>query len=131
MVSNNMGVDGKGLGALLENGQVRRVISSYVGKNKGFAAAYLAGTLEVEFALQISAHGDLANWMVPGAMDLVAGIPHVNLITDLAVFDVTDAGLVLRELAPGVTMEEAREKTGATFVTGRREDTTAAPGALY
>ena len=67
VVSNNMGVDGKGLGVLLENGQVRRVISSYVGENKGFAAAYLAGTLEVEFAPQ----GTLAERLRAGG----AGIP--------------------------------------------------------
>jgi len=67
VVSNNMGVDGKGLGVLLENGQVRRVISSYVGENRGFAAAYLAGTLEVEFAPQ----GTLAERLRAGG----AGIP--------------------------------------------------------
>ncbi|MET4783045.1 CoA transferase subunit A [Glaciihabitans sp. UYNi722] len=67
VVSNNMGVDGKGLGILLESGQVRRVISSYVGENKGFAAAYLAGTLEVEFAPQ----GTLAERLRAGG----AGIP--------------------------------------------------------
>ena len=67
VVSNNMGVDGKGLGVLLENGQVRRVISSYVGENKGFAAAFLAGTLEVEFAPQ----GTLAERLRAGG----AGIP--------------------------------------------------------
>jgi 3-oxoacid CoA-transferase subunit A len=49
IVSNNMGVDGKGLGVLLENGQVRKAVSSYVGENKLFAQQYLDGTLEVEF----------------------------------------------------------------------------------
>lgn len=67
VVSNNMGVDGKGLGVLLESGQVRRVISSYVGENKGFAAAFLGGTLEVEFAPQ----GTLAERLRAGG----AGIP--------------------------------------------------------
>ena len=67
VVSNNMGVDGKGLGVLLENGQVGRVISSYVGEDKGFAATFLAGTLEVEFAPQ----GTLAERLRAGG----AGIP--------------------------------------------------------
>jgi 3-oxoacid CoA-transferase subunit A len=52
VVSNNMGVDGKGLGLLLEGGQVRKVLSSYVGENKLFAEQYLSGALEVEFVPQ-------------------------------------------------------------------------------
>ncbi|MFJ9753207.1 CoA transferase subunit A [Streptomyces chartreusis] len=52
VVSNNMGVDGKGLGLLLENRQVAKVIASYVGENKLFAQQYLAKTLEVEFTPQ-------------------------------------------------------------------------------
>ncbi|MDQ0863251.1 CoA transferase subunit A [Arthrobacter globiformis] len=67
VVSNNMGVDGKGLGILIEAGQVGRVIASYVGENKLFAEQYLAGNLEVEFTPQ----GTLAERLRAGG----AGIP--------------------------------------------------------
>ena len=67
VVSNNMGVDGKGLGILLENGQVRKVIASYVGENKLFAEQFLDGKLEVEFSPQ----GTLAERLRCGG----AGIP--------------------------------------------------------
>ena len=67
IVSNNMGVDGLGLGLLLENQQVTKVVSSYVGENKLFAQQYLDGTLEVEFNPQ----GTLAERMRAGG----AGIP--------------------------------------------------------
>ena len=48
-VSNNCGVDGFGLGKLLEGGQIRKMISSYVGENKLFAELFLSGKLELEF----------------------------------------------------------------------------------
>jgi 3-oxoacid CoA-transferase subunit A len=67
IVSNNMGVDGKGLGLLLENCQVAKVLASYVGENKLFAEQYLSGELEVEFAPQ----GTLAERLRAGG----AGIP--------------------------------------------------------
>ena len=67
IVSNNMGVDGKGLGLLLENKQVVKVLSSYVGENKLFAEQYLDGTLDVEFVPQ----GTLAERLRAGG----AGIP--------------------------------------------------------
>ena len=67
IVSNNMGVDGKGLGLLLENHQVSKVIASYVGENKLFAQQYLDGELEVEFVPQ----GTLAERLRAGG----AGIP--------------------------------------------------------
>ncbi|WP_217133763.1 CoA transferase subunit A [Leucobacter chinensis] len=67
VVSNNMGVDGKGLGLLLENQQVSRVLASYVGENQLFAKQYLDGTLDVEFVPQ----GTLAERLRAGG----AGIP--------------------------------------------------------
>ena len=67
IVSNNAGVDGFGLGLLLETRQVTKMISSYVGENKEFERQYLAGELELEFAPQ----GTLAERMRAGG----AGIP--------------------------------------------------------
>jgi 3-oxoacid CoA-transferase subunit A len=67
VVSNNAGVDGFGLGLLLETRQVKKMISSYVGENKEFERQYLAGELELEFAPQ----GTLAERMRAGG----AGIP--------------------------------------------------------
>ncbi|MFC4637250.1 CoA transferase subunit A [Deinococcus hohokamensis] len=66
-VSNNAGVDGWGLGLLLETRQIRKMISSYVGENKEFERQYLAGELELEFTPQ----GTLAERMRAGG----AGIP--------------------------------------------------------
>ena len=67
IASNNAGVDGWGLGLLLETRQVKKMISSYVGENNEFERQYLSGELEVEFAPQ----GTLAERMRAGG----AGIP--------------------------------------------------------
>lgn len=67
IVSNNIGVDGKGLGLLLENQQVVKVLASYVGENRLFAEQYLSGALDVEFVPQ----GTLAERLRAGG----AGIP--------------------------------------------------------
>jgi 3-oxoacid CoA-transferase subunit A len=80
-VSNNAGVDGIGLGVLLETGQIRKMISSYVGENKIFARMYLAGELDLEFNPQ----GTLAERIRAGG----AGIP--------AFFTRTGVGTVIAE----------------------------------
>ena len=67
IISNNAGVDGFGLGLLLENRQVKKMISSYVGENKEFERQYLNGELELEFNPQ----GTLAERCRAGG----AGIP--------------------------------------------------------
>jgi 3-oxoacid CoA-transferase subunit A len=67
IASNNAGIDGFGLGILLENRQIKKMISSYVGENAEFERQYLAGELEVEFSPQ----GTLAERMRAGG----AGIP--------------------------------------------------------
>ncbi|MCK9795936.1 CoA transferase subunit A [Isoptericola sp. 4D.3] len=67
VVSNNLGVDGLGLGVLLENDQVSRVLASYVGENKLFATRFLNGELDVELVPQ----GTLAERLRAGG----AGIP--------------------------------------------------------
>src|SRR6478609_8081771 len=51
-ISNNAGVDGFGLGILLQTRQIKKMISSYVGENKEFERQYLAGELELEFTPQ-------------------------------------------------------------------------------
>lgn len=80
IVSNNMGVDGKGLGVLLENAQVSRVLASYVGENKLFASQYLDGTLEVEFVPQ----GTLAERLRAGGSGIPAFYTPTGVGTPIA-----------------------------------------------
>jgi 3-oxoacid CoA-transferase subunit A len=61
IVSNNAGVDGAGLGLLLETRQVKKMISSYVGENKLFAQQYLAGELEIDGSRYIMERGIIAD----------------------------------------------------------------------
>lgn len=80
VVSNNMGVDGKGLGLLLENKQVAKVIASYVGENKLFAQQYLDETLTVEFAPQ----GTLAERLRAGGAGIAAFYTRAGVGTPVA-----------------------------------------------
>lgn len=81
VISNNAGVDGFGLGQLLETHQIAKMISSYVGENKEFERQYLAGELELEFNPQ----GTLAERIRAGG----AGIP--------AFFTATGVGTLVAE----------------------------------
>jgi 3-oxoacid CoA-transferase subunit A len=97
VISNNAGVDGAGLGLLLETRQIKKMISSYVGENKLFERQYLSGELELEFNPQ----GTLAERIRAGG----AGIP--------AFFTKTGVGTVI---ADG---KELRDFDGATYVMER------------
>jgi 3-oxoacid CoA-transferase subunit A len=80
VVSNNAGVDGIGLGVLLETKQVKRMISSYVGENRLFAQQYLAGELEIEFNPQ----GTLAERIRAGGAGIPAFFTRTGAGTDIA-----------------------------------------------
>ena len=97
VISNNAGVDGVGLGILLETGQIKKMVSSYVGENKLFAELFLSGKLELEFNPQ----GTLAERIRAGG----AGIP--------AFFTRTGVGTVIAE------GKELRDFDGATHVMER------------
>ena len=97
VVSNNAGVDGFGLGKLLETRQIKKMIASYVGENKEFERQYLAGELALEFTPQ----GTLAEKLRAGG----AGIP--------AFFTKTGVGT---QVAEG---KELREFDGETYVMER------------
>jgi len=96
-VSNNAGVDGFGLGLLLETRQIKKMISSYVGENKIFAQQYLAGELELEFNPQ----GTMAERIRAGG----AGIP--------AFFTKTGVGTLVAE------GKDVREFDGEKYVMER------------
>ncbi|MXG89167.1 CoA transferase subunit A [Nocardioides flavescens] len=79
-VSNNAGVDGWGLGLLLEQGRLRRMVASYVGENKEFARQYLSGELEVELTPQ----GTLAERMRAGGSGIPAFFTATGVGTQVA-----------------------------------------------
>ncbi len=97
VVANNAGVDGAGLGLLLETRQIKKMVASYVGENKLFAQQYLAGELEIEFNPQ----GTLSERIRAGG----AGIP--------AFFTKTGYGTLIAE------GKETREFDGEHYVMER------------
>ena len=97
VISNNAGIDGAGLGLLLETRQIRKMVSSYVGENKLFADLYLSGELDLEFNPQ----GTLAERIRAGG----AGIP--------AFFTKTGVGTLVAE------GKEIREFDGASYIMER------------
>ena len=97
VISNNCGIDGFGLGVLLESGQIKKMVSSYVGENKLFEQLYLSGDLELEFNPQ----GTLAERIRAGG----AGIP--------AFFTKTGVGTLVAE------GKEVREFDGEMYVMER------------
>jgi len=97
VISNNAGIDGVGLGVLLETKQVKKMISSYVGENKLFAQQFLSGELELEFNPQ----GTLAERIRAGG----AGIP--------AFFTKTGVGTIIAE------GKDVREFDGEQYVMER------------
>jgi 3-oxoacid CoA-transferase subunit A len=97
VVSNNCGIDGVGLGVLLDSRQIKKMIASYVGENKTFAQQYLAGELEIEFNPQ----GTLAERIRAGG----AGIPGF--------FTRTGVGTMIAE------GKEVREFDGQRYVMER------------
>src|ERR1700724_3117658 len=94
VISNNAGIDGVGLGLLLESRQIKKMVSSYVGENKLFADLYLKGDLELEFNPQ----GTLAERIRAGG----AGVP--------AFFTKTGVGTLIAE------SKETRDFDGETYV---------------
>jgi 3-oxoacid CoA-transferase subunit A len=97
IISNNCGIDDKGLGILLANGQVKKMISSYVGENKTFERLFMSGQLEVE----LNPQGTLAERIRAGG----AGIP--------AFYTATGFGTVVAE------GKETREFGGRQYVLER------------
>lgn len=111
-ISNNLGVDGFGLGTMLSAGRIRRTIGSYIGNNKEFARQYLAGELEVELTPQ----GTLAERLRAGG----AGIPAFYTPAGVGTL-VADGGLPWRYGANGSVAvaspaKEVREFGGTRYL---------------
>src|SRR5207244_6071229 len=106
VVSNNCGVDDFGLGILLANKQIVKMISSYVGENKNFERQYLSGELEVELTPQ----GTLAERLRAGG----AGIPAFYTPTGAHTV-ISEGGLPLRYDADGSVKKASQKKEVRSF----------------
>lgn len=107
-VSNNAGVDGRGLGLLLESRQISKMVASYVGENKEFARQYLSGELTVELTPQ----GTLAEKLRAAG----AGIPAFYTITGAGT-QVAEGGMPWRYDADGNVVESSPAKEERVFDT--------------
>jgi 3-oxoacid CoA-transferase subunit A len=105
-VSNNAGVDDWGLGRLLADGRLRRMVSSYVGENKEFARQYLAGELEVELTPQ----GTLAERMRAGGSGIAAFFTRTGVGTQVA-----EGGLPWRYDSTGTVVVSSPPKQTQEF----------------
>ncbi|HEV2637061.1 MAG TPA: CoA transferase subunit A [Actinocrinis sp.] len=115
VVSNNCGVDRRGLGILLADGRIAKVTGSYVGENKEFARQYLTGELEVELTPQ----GTLAEKLRAGGCGIPAFYTPAGVGTQVA-----DGGLPLRHNPDGTIAlasepKETRSFDGVTYVLER------------
>jgi 3-oxoacid CoA-transferase subunit A len=104
--SNNCGIDGVGLGKMLENKQIRRIVASYVGENKEFARQYLSGELEVELTPQ----GTLAERLRAAGV----GIPAFYTVTGMGT-QVATGGLPWRYGADGSVAVASSPKPTSEF----------------
>ena len=112
IISNNCGTTDKGLGVLLASGQVKKMVSSYVGENKEFERRFLTGELEVE----LNPQGTLAERIRAGG----AGIPAFYTATGVGT-QVADGGLPMRYRKDGSVelaspKKETRELDGRMYV---------------
>ncbi|WP_462418061.1 CoA transferase subunit A [Kytococcus sp. Marseille-QA3725] len=108
VVSNNCGVDGWGLGVLLDAGRLRRVVASYVGENKEFARQYLEGELEVELTPQ----GTLGEKLRAGGSGIAAFWTRTGVGTPVA-----EGGMPWKYDAQGAVAVESPAKETREFTT--------------
>jgi 3-oxoacid CoA-transferase subunit A len=113
VISNNCGIDDKGLGILLQSRQINKMISSYVGENKNFAQQFLSGELEVELVPQ----GTLAERIRAGG----AGIPA--FFTPTAVGTTVSEGKEVRDFDGVPAVLETSLKADFSFVKAWKGDT--------